>query len=140
MAASPNPPQPPAGGLVFKTKVAKESIELEFRCSTGTAVLLGVTGITLGALLGRERIRPVIENLFQSAYKNLCKLLQGSIIVHVECFSVKRVKELLDDYKCGKLKRRFVEELRKIDGKVENLSIKFELKETLEINTNCRPR
>ena len=139
MAAPPEQPQPPAGGLDVKLRVTNDSIELRFRCSTGVAVLLGVTGVTLGALYGKEKIQPVIKNLLQAVF-GFCKITPGSIIVDVDCFSVKRVKELLDDYKCGKLKRRFVEELRKIDGKVENLKIKFELKETLAMNSNHTAR
>ena len=139
MAAPPDPPQPPAGGLDVKLKVTNVSIELRFRCSTGVAVLLGVTGVTLGALYGKEKLQPVIERLFQSVF-GFCKIRPGSIVVDVDCLAAKRVKELLDDYKCGKLKRRFLEELRGIEGTVENLKIKFELKETLAMNTDRKPR
>ncbi|XP_028392372.1 uncharacterized protein LOC114516948 [Dendronephthya gigantea] len=138
MADPPEPPAP-AGGLDVDLEVTNESIRLRFRCSTGVAVLLGVTGVTLGALYGRERIQPVIERLFNSVF-GFCKLTPGSIVVDVDCFSAERVKELLDNYKCGKLKRRFLAELLKIEGKIENLRINFELKETLEMNTNRKSR
>ena len=141
MAAPPEPPEEPAGDLDVDLELANNDIRLKlrFRCSARVVAILGVTGVTLGAIFGREQIKPVVESICKSVF-GFCRVTAGSILVDVDCFTVARVEELLDSYKCGNLKRRFLKELRKVGGMVEDLNIKFEVQETLELNQDCKLR
>ncbi len=139
MAAPPEPPEAPAGGLDLELELPRLGIRLRFRASTNVVVILGVTGVTLGAIYGRENIKHIVENLCKSVF-GVCTVTEGSIVVDVDCFTVTRAKELLDSYQCGELKRKFVEELRKVDGKAEDLKIKFEVEETLVLNRDRQQR
>ena len=139
MAAPPEPPEAPVGDLDVDLELTDNKIKLRFRCSAKVVAILGVTGVTLGAIFGREQIKPVVESICKSIF-GLCRVAAGSILVDVDCFTVARVKELLDTYKCGYLKRRFLEELRKIGGMVEDLKITFEVQETLELNEYSKLR
>jgi hypothetical protein len=139
MAAPPEPPEAPAGDLDVDLELANYKIKLRFRCSAKVVAILGVTGVTLGAIFGREQIKPVVESICKSIF-GFCRVTAGSILVDVDCFTVARVKELLDTYKCGNLKRRFLEELRNIGGMVEDLKITFEVQETLELNEYSKLR
>jgi hypothetical protein len=141
MAAPPEPAsEAPAVGLDLDLELERLGIRLRFRCSTSVVVILGVTGVTLGAIFGKEKIKPIVESICNSVF-GICKVTEGSILVDVDCFTVARVNELLDSYKCGNLKRRFLEELRiKVGGMVEDLKIKFEVLETLELNEDHKLR
>jgi hypothetical protein len=97
------------------------------------------TGVAIGTLYGEESIKPVLQNLCNAVF-GICKVTEGSLVIEVECFTVTRVKELLDAYRCGKLKRKFLEELRKIGGTVEDLKIEFNIKDTLMLNDERRSR
>ena len=140
MAAAPEPPEVPPGGLDAHLRMGPDGeIDLRFRCSTGALIVAGVAGLSIVAMYNKETIKPVIENVCRSVF-GACKLALGSLIIDVHCSTAKRVKELLDAYRCGELKRRFLQELRKIGGSVEDLKIKFEVEETLRLNKSREQR
>ena len=114
-------------------------IMLKFIC-TGLVSILGMgASVAIGALYGEEHIKPLLQNLCNFVF-GISTLTTGSLVIDVECFTVTRVKELLDAYLCGKLKRKFLEELQKIGGTVEDLEIKFALTETLQLNKDREQR
>ncbi|CAB4041665.1 Hypothetical predicted protein, partial [Paramuricea clavata] len=134
MATPPEPaPEAPAVGFNLFLELRRLGMTLRFRCSTGVVVILGVAGVTLGAIFGREEINPVVQSICNAVF-GTCTVTEGSIVVDVDCFTVARVKELLDSHKCGNLKRKFLEEVQMIRGMVKDLKIKFEVQETLELN------
>ncbi len=139
MADAPEPPETPLSDLDVDLELTNNRIKLRFRCTTGVVVILGVTGVTLGVIFGREKIKPIVESLCNSVF-GVSRVTEGSIVVDVDCLTVTRVKELVDSYQCGELNRKFLEELKKIDGKAEDLEIKFEIKETLELNHDLEQR
>ncbi|CAB4042305.1 Hypothetical predicted protein, partial [Paramuricea clavata] len=114
-------------------ELSNTRIRLRFGCRTSIVAILGETGVTLGAIFGKEKIKSIVESICISVF-GICRVTEGFTLVDVDCFTVARVKELLDSYKCGNIKRRFLEELRKIGGILEDLKITFEVKETLELN------
>ena len=133
------PPQPPPDGLDVNLEVTDRKISLRFRCSTGEVAILGVTGLTIGAIFGKEKIKPVVQSICNIVF-GICKVTEGSIVVDVDCFTAKRADNLISDYKCGKLKRRLLEELLNIGATAEKLRIEFDTKETLKLNEKCRLR
>ncbi len=139
MAAPPNPPEAPASDLDIEFEVQGDGVRVRFRVNTKMMVILGLTGVTLVTIYGKENIKPTVESLCKAVF-GACRLTKGSIVVDVDCFAVTRVEELLDSYQCGKLKRKFLEELRKIGGKAEDLKIKFEVEETLKLNHDRKQR
>ena len=141
MAAAPEPPDAPPGGLDAHLRMGPDGeIDLRFRCSTDALLIIaGVTGLSIAAMYSKETIKPVIENVCRSVF-GACKLALGSLIIDVHCSTAKRVNELLDAYRCGELKRRFLQELGKVGGSVKDLKIKFEVEETLELNKSREQR
>jgi hypothetical protein len=125
--------QVPPGDPDVDLELPNSRIRLRFGCSTSVVAILGETGVTLGAISDKEKIKPIVERICISVF-GICRVTEGFTLVDVDCFTVARVKELLDSYKGGNLKRRFLKELRKIGGIIEDLKITFEVKETLELN------
>ena len=128
------PPQLPGDGLDLE--VTDRKISLRFRCTTGVVAILGVTGLTIDAIFGKEKIKPVVESICNTVF-GTCKVTEESIVVDVDCFTAKHANDLINDYKCGKLKRRFLEELLNIGATAEELTINFDVKETLKLNKKC---
>ena len=134
------PLQPRGKGVDDDLEVAHTRIRLRFRCTTGVVAILGVTSCTIGTIFGKEKIKPVIESICNFVFGKCKVTTEGSVVVDVDCSTAKRANDLISDYKCGKLKRRFLEELLKIDATAEEIRIKFDAKATLKLNENWRLR
>ena len=129
----------PAEGVDNDLEVTHKWIRLRFKCTTGAVKILGVTCPTIGSIFGKEKIKPVIESICNSVF-GVCKVTEGSLVIDVDCLTAKRANDLISDYKCGKLKRRFLEELLTIGATAEELKIKLDVKVTMKLNEDCKLR